>query len=147
MKTTLHYKGHRWTNEEIVSLMASWSKGVSPQDIAKRLRVTPYAVAKMVVRLRLNGIPLERRRKGHVLGRYNTPWTQADVEYLLSRRKQRATMDEIATDLGRTHNAIQGMIQRLQQEGVSVPMYGMGVRRLWDPNTLRAILAGAAPDQ
>jgi predicted transcriptional regulator len=150
MEKTPHYKGHRWTQDEIVSLMGMWQEGKHPTEIADKLNVTPFAVSRMIVKLRKNGIPLERRRRGHVAGRANTLWTHAEIEYLIRRRRERATMDEIASELGRTHHAVQAMIQKLRSEDVPVPMYGMGVRRLWDPNSLRAIfrdLSGVASEE
>ena len=137
MKKTPHYKGHRWSQEEVVALMAMWADGKAPSEIADHLNVTPFAVAKMVVRMRANGIPLQRRTRGHVAGRSNKPWTHSEVEFLIRRRRDRATMDSIALDLGRTHYSVSAMIQKLQSEGVDVPMYGMGVRRLWDATSLR----------
>lgn len=145
MKTTTHYKGHRWTDGEIKTLMSMWAQGYPPAEIAEALNATPFAIAKMVVRLRKSGIPLTRRKRGHVAGRSNQPWTQAEVEYLVRRRRERATMDEIATDLGRTPYGVAGMIQKLRGEDVQVPMYGMGVRRLWDPTSLRATFLEILP--
>lgn len=145
MKTTTHYKGHRWTQEELVALMAMWAEGKSPQEIGVALGSTPFAVAKMVVRLRKNGIPLERRTRGHVAGRGQMLWTQSEVEYLIRRRRERATMDEIAVELGRTFCGVQAMIGKLRREHVQVPMYGNGVRRLWDANQLRATFLEITP--
>lgn len=145
MKTTLHYKGHRWTQEELIALMAMWAEGKSPQEIADHLHATPFAVAKMVSKMRKNGIPLTRRRRGHPAGRSNTLWTQGEVEYLIRRRIERATADEIAVELGRNFSAIHGMVQKLQAELVQVPMYGNGMRRLWDANALRATFLGITP--
>ena len=146
MKMTPHYKGHRWTQSEIVGLMGLWAKGKSPDEIAEALHVTSKAVATMVVRLRKQGIPLERRKRGHIAGRGCKPWTQAEVEYLIRRRRERATMDEIAHDLGRTLYGIQGMIQKMRGEEVPVPMFGMGVRRLYDVNALRATFLSVPTD-
>jgi biotin operon repressor len=137
MKKTKYYKGHRWTNEELKKLMKMWADGESVYDISDQLNCGKNAIQKMVVRLRKEGIPLERRRRGHVVGRSNKLWTQAEVEYLLRRRYEKATVEEIGMDLGRTWNAVNAMIQKLRSEDVSVPMMGQGVRRLWNPNTLK----------
>ena len=141
MKETTFYKGHRWTQEEIVAVMALWAEKLSPQEIASRMNSTPFAIAKLVVRLRKLGIPLERRHRGHVAGRSNKPWTQAEIEYLIRRRRERSTLDEISFDLGRTHSAVSAMVGKLRSNDVPVPMYGNGVRRLWDANSLRATFA------
>ena len=132
-------QGHRWSQEELIALMAEWAAGCSPQEIGDKLNVTPMAVAKMVVKLRKNGIPLTRRTRGHKAGRSNQLWTQSEVEYLIRRREERATLDEIAADLGRTHSAINAMVSVLNREEVTVPMLGKGKRRLWDPTPLRAL--------
>lgn len=145
MKTTIHYKGHRWSQAEIVALMAQWSEGKPPAEIAEGLKVSPFAVGKMVVRLRKQGIPLKRRTRGHVAGRANQPWTQGEIEYLIRQRGERATMDEIAMAIGRTPLAIAAMIQKLRGEHVQVPMFGNGVRRLYDMNALRATFLESTP--
>ncbi len=146
MKKTTTFKGHRWTDDELTALMGMWADGRSPFHIAKTLGVTPKAVDKMVVRLRQNGIPLQRRTKGHVAGRSNKPWTQSEVEHLMRRRKERATMDEIASDMGRTHHAINAMITKLRREGVPIMMFGQGVRRLWNRDSLIAVFNGDETD-
>lgn len=140
VEKTPFYKGHRWTQEQIIAVMGMWQDaGLSPAEIADKVKSTPFAISKLVVRLRKQGIPLQRRRRGLVAGRTNQLWTQAEVEYLIRRRRERATMDEIASELGRTPHAVQAMIQTLRREDVPVPMYGMGVRRLWDANNLRVV--------
>lgn len=140
MKQTEHNKGHRWTNEELKTLMNLWQNGNSTEEIATQLNSTKLAIGRMVVRLRKNGIPLARRTKGHVAGRSNKPWTQAEVEYLMRRRNEKATAEEIGNDLGRTPNAVHGMIQNLVHEGVSIAMQGQGVRKLWDANLLKSTM-------
>lgn len=134
-------KGHRWTNEQLKELMALWEKNESLEVIAHQLSSTQNAVAKMVVRLRSNGIPLTRRNKGHRVGRHDQSWTQAEVEYLVRRRHQQATSEAIAFELGRSISAISAMIQKLRSESVNVPMLGCGVRRLWDSNMLKGSFA------
>ena len=134
--------GHRWTDPELKSLMASWSEGYEVDLIAENLNVTRAAVLKMVLKLRANGIPLARRTKGHFAGRRNKPWTQEEVEYLVRRRDQQATTEAIAVELQRSWAAVQAMVMKLRQEGVQVKMLGCGVRRLWSPEKLRESALG-----
>ena len=140
MKKQSH--GHRWTDEELKSLMASWSEGWEVDLIASNLNVSRSAVLKMVLKLRANGIPLTKRTKGHAAGRRNKPWTQEEVEYLVRRRDQQATTEAIAVELQRTWGAVQNMVMKLRQEGVPVKMLGCGVRRLWSPEKLRESAVG-----
>jgi len=139
MKKTMHYKGHRWTNDELVTLMKMWANDEMVSDIAAELKSTNVSILKQVQRLRANGIPLAKRSKGHEPGKSNHSWTQSDVEYLIRRRNERATSEQIAIELLRTPNAVDGMIQRLRKENITVAMRGNGVRRLWDVNILKAI--------
>lgn len=140
MKETLHYKGHRWTNEEIKSLMKFWVEEKTLTEIATELKVTQTALLKQIQRLRKNGIPLPRRRNGHITGVRNRNWTHGETEYLLRRRNEKATSEEIGAELGRTTNAVDGMIQQLRKENVGVAMRGCGVRRLWDAEGLKGVL-------
>lgn len=142
MKETQHSKGHRWTNEELKVLSAMWVAGKSVQAIGDALEVSAYAVGKMVVRMRDQGIPLPRRNAGHVAGRRNEPWSQSEVEYVVRRRQERATGEQIALELQRSISGVFGMIQRLRKDGVDVPMLGQGVHKKWDANTLKAALVG-----
>lgn len=139
MKTTKHYHGHRWTTDELKQLMQRWADREPLADIAEALGVTQTAVLKMVQRLRTNGVPLERRTKGHIAGRSNKPWTQGEVEYLIRRRDEKATSEEIAIELGRTTNAVNSMIGQLRSQQVDVAMRGCGVRRLWNADALKVV--------
>jgi biotin operon repressor len=139
MKKTKHYTGHRWSTEELKQLMALWSSGESLESIASTINVTTAAVLKTVGRLRQNGIPLQRRTRGHVANRTNKPWTQGEVEYLLRRREEKATSEEIANELGRTWAAVSAMIGNLRSENVPVAMRGNGVRRLWNADSLKGV--------
>lgn len=139
MKKTAHYKGHRWTTEELKTLMALWAEKQDIKSIAEALNVTTASVLKMVVKLRKNGVPLERRKRGHVAGRSNKLWTQGEVEYLIRRRSELATCDSIATELGRTWSAVNAMIGELRKQQVPVAMLGHGVRRLWNAEELKAV--------
>lgn len=145
MKTTKHYKGHRWTTDELRKLMELWAAKTELPAIAEQLKSSTASVLKMVQKLRKNGIPLERRRKGHVAGRTNKLWTQGEVEYLLRRRVEKATVEEIAIELGRSIQGVHGMIQKLRGEGVPVAMFGQGVRRLWNADALKGV-AIQSPD-
>ena len=130
--------GHRWTQAELVELMRLWDAEAELDEIATAFGVTRFAVGKMVGRLRANGIPLKLRTRGHRAGRRNQSWTQAEVEYLVRRRKDRATAEQIAVELDRTFPGVQGMIAALRREEVPVQMLGSGVRRLWNADILRA---------
>jgi biotin operon repressor len=145
MKKTTHYKGHRWTTDELRQLMLAWAAGDGLYAIADSLNVTLSAVLKMIQKLRKNGIPMQRRHGGHVAGRSYRSWTQGEVEYLIRRREEKATCEEIGVELGRTPNAVHGMIQKLRQEQVPVAMRGNGVRRLWNADELKAV-AVQSPD-
>lgn len=129
--------GHRWTNDELKVLANAWQSSVPAEIIGKHLLVSAYAVRKMAFKLRQNGIPLTYHRKGHVAGRRNMLWSQSEVEYLIKRRKDKATAEEIATELNRTFMGVQGMIAKLKSEKVHVGMLGCGKRRLWNADVLR----------
>lgn len=136
MKKTTFYKGHKWTPDEVRKLMALWADEEPLPLIAEALNQTTSAVLKMVQRLRKEGIPLARRRRGHVAGRANKPWSQGEVEFLIRRRSEKATLEDIGVALGRSWNAVGAMVQTLRKEGVPIAMLGNGVRRLWDANAL-----------
>lgn len=142
MKKTVHYKGHRWTNEEIKLLMKMWGEERTIDEIGEALNTTRYALNKMVTRLRNEGVPLKHRTKGNTADRAFNLWSQGEVEYLVRRRQEKATAEEIASELGRTYIAVQGMIQKLRKEGVNVPMRGNGVRRKWCPLQLNCAIEG-----
>ena len=139
MKKTTHYKGHRWTHEELIKLMQLWANEVPILDIANQLKSTQISILKQVQRMRKDGIPLARRRKGHVANKSNNCWTQGEVEYLLRRRNEKATSNDIAIELERTPNAVDAMIQKLRKENVKVAMRGNGVRRLWNAESLKIL--------
>lgn len=139
MKTTTHYKGHRWTNEELKQLMQMWAADIPIETIASELKSTHTSILKQVQRLRTNGIPLKRRDKGHRNGIKNTLWTQGEIEYLLRKRNEKATSEEIGIQLGRSANAVDAMIAKLRKEEVDIKMRGNGVRKLWDAEALKAV--------
>jgi len=139
MKTTTHYKGHRWTTAELRDLMKYWQDGVVLADIAEVLNATQSSVLKMVQKLRKSGIPLERRERGNIAGKSYKPWTAGEVEYLIRRRSEKATSVEIAVELQRTGNAVDAMIAKLRKENVPVAMRGQGVRKLWNPDALKGV--------
>lgn len=146
MKKTAHYTGHKWTEAELISLMKLWADDEPLAVIAGELNSSQTAILKQVQRMRKAGVPLSRRRKGHVAGRTNKSWTQAEVEYLIRRRNEKSTSEEIAIELNRTPNAVDAMIQKLRKEDVPVKMRGNGVRRLWDAETLKAVALHVIPD-
>jgi hypothetical protein len=132
--------GHRWTNEEIADLMRAWARGDESAAIAARFEITQRGLHKMITRLRAAGVPLLPRKAGHRAGQHNRPWRQADVEYVIRRRREHATAEQIASELDRTYSGVNGLIQRARNgEGVPVPMLGSGKRRLWDPTLLMAL--------
>lgn len=140
MKKTKHYKGHRWTNEELKVLMKMWDSDASMIEIQEELKVTNTSLLKQIQRLRKNGVPLKRRDNGHPVGLKNRCWTQGEVEYLVRRRNEKATSEEIGAEIGRTPHAVAAMISKLRKELVEVPMRGNGVKRLWDAEALKAVV-------
>lgn len=139
MKTTTHYKGHKWTNDELKTIMSMWAENASLLDIANAVKSTTVSVLKQVQRMRQNGIPLNKRRVGHQKGVKYGAWTQGEVEYLLRRRNEKSTSEEIGAQLNRSSNAVDAMIQKLRKEGVDIAMRGNGVRRLWSAESLKAV--------
>ena len=140
MKETAFYKGHRWTHEELVSLMQMWSDDIPLDEIAKALKSTTSAVSKTVVRLRQNGIPLKRRH--HLItggSKQFAPWTDEEYSYVMRRRQERATVDEIAREINRSHHSVNAAIQKLRKNEIEVAMYGQGVRRKYSFETLKII--------
>lgn len=125
--------GHRWTNEQIRTLMSLWDKEQPISEIASQLSVSKNATQKMITRLRGEGIPLKRRTRGHIAGHRNNPWSQSQIEYLIRRRMERATSEEIANELDRSIYGVSAMIQTLRKEGVRVAAFGSGCRRKWNP--------------
>lgn len=139
MKKTTHYTGHRWTTEEMRTLMQMWANDEELKVIAEKLEVTTASILHTVNRLRHSGIPLKRRTRGHKAGRQYQLWTQGEVEYLVRRREEKATCEEIAVDLGRSWSAVNAMINKLRQEQVPIAMRGNGVRRLWNADLLKGV--------
>lgn len=128
--------GHRWTNEELKSLLRMWNEGRDVDEIALTLGVTRFSVLKMSQRLRKEGIPMPRRTGGHKAGRSNMLWTQSEIDYLVKRRKDGATSETIAAEIDRTCNSVQMMILNLKKEGVNITSLGRGSRRLWSTEAL-----------
>lgn len=135
--------GHRWTNEEMASLIRMWGDEIPQSDIAVALGVSIPAMNKVVTKLRNAGVPLKYRQKGAVAGRSNKPWSQSEVEYLMRRRTERISVSQIAAEMNRTPYALSAMIAKLREEGVHVAMLGQGVRKLWNPDLLRGITQDA----
>lgn len=133
---------HRWTDAEMKRFIGLWIAGRELDDIAREFTTTRYAINKMAGRLRRDGVPLPRRNAGHRAGRRNTLWTPQEVEYLVRRRNDKISAEQIAEELDRSFLAVQGMLQRLRLEGVSVRRLGQGTRRLWNPDSLRAAIVG-----
>jgi transposase len=133
---------HRWTETEMRELIGMWLSDKPTEDIARHFGVRPRTIYRLAGRIRREGVPLPKRKLGHVAGRHQKPWTQEEVEYIVRRRNERANAQQIAEELDRTHNAVSAMIYKLRQEGVNVRLIGHGTRRLWDPASLRAAMAG-----
>lgn len=134
--------GHRWTEAEMREFIGMWISEKPTEEIAAHFGVTARSICNLSQRVRRQGVPLPRRKQGHIAGRRNLPWTQEEAEYLVRRRNERATAEQIAKELNRTHNGIAGMIERLRREGVNVRMLGKGTRRLWSAEAMRAAMAG-----
>jgi biotin operon repressor len=132
----------RWTEAEMRRFIGMWIEGKELDDICEAFGTTRYAINKLAGRLRRDGVPLPRRNAGHRAGRRNQLWTPSEVEFLIRRRNEKATAEQIALELDRSFLAIQGMIQKLRLEGVRVRQLGRGTRKLWDPEMLKAAMAG-----
>ncbi len=141
MKST-HKSGTKWSEQQMLAFVGMWIEGKDIEDIANHFNVSRHAINTLATRMRREGVPLPRRKAGHVAKRRNTPWTQEEVEYLVRRRGDRATAETIAEELGRSFLAVQAMIAKLRAEGVAVRMLGNGVRRLWCPEKLKVAMAG-----
>lgn len=138
--TTKH--AHRWTEAQMREFIGMWIAGKELDHIAEHFKLSPRSISKMAMRLRRNGVPLPKRNPGHRAGRYNKPWTQEEVEYLIRRRNEKATAEQIADELDRTYNGVAAIIGKLRSEGVNVRLLGQGTRRLWSAEKLRAAIAG-----
>ena len=138
MKQTMN--GHRWTNEEIMKLTKLWLSGDDTAVIAKKMGCSLSALNKITVRLRKSGFLVPYKRSGHKAGRTNKPWTQSEVEYLLRRREEGSTSEEIASELDRTFYGILGMLQSLRKHDVNFTNHGQGRRKLWDSEKLQLAL-------
>lgn len=134
--------GHRWSEAEMREFIGLWMSNADILDMAKLFSVRPRTLYRLAGRLRREGIPLPKRKQGHVAGRHQKPWTQEEVEYLVRRRNDRANSQQIAEELDRTQNAVAAMIDKLRKEGVNIRMLGQGSRKLWSAASLRAAIAG-----
>lgn len=139
--------GHRWTQTEIKKLMRMWADGEPVPEIAKALKTSRAAISKHVVRLRQNGIPLQRRTRGNFAGRSGRAWTAGEIEFLIRRRDEKATSEEIAIAIGRSWQAVSAMIYKLRCENVPIAMRGSGVRRLYDLEALKGVAVQMASIQ
>lgn len=129
---------NRWTTEQLIKFAALWAADVPIQEIVTEFGCSATAVRRLVVRLRQDGIPLKRRRAGNMAGKHSIPWTQEDVQYLIRRRNEGATGEQISIELNRTFGAIQCMVQAVRKSGASIKMFGSGRRRLWDVDKINA---------
>ena len=134
--------GHRWTNDELLKLISGWIEGKELDELADMFGCTRHGINKQVSRLRRDGVVLPRRQNGHLAGRRNQPWTQSEVEFLVRRRNDSVSAEQIGVELGRSFLAVQAMIQNLRKEGIDLRMLGCGVRKLWSADTLKGAVAG-----
>ena len=134
--------GHRWTDEELKRFIGEWLSGKETSEIAAAFGVSIAACNKIALRIRKEGIALPYKKRGHVAGRTNMAWKQEEVEYVIRRRAEGATNDEIASELDRTIYSILGILQKLREDGVSYQRNGGGRKRLWNSEKLRMAIAG-----
>lgn len=137
-----HNNGHRWTEKELRLLISMHIEGKEYPEIAKHFGVTVGGLHKQLCRLREEGINLPRRRNGHKGGRTNKPWTQEEIEWVIRRRQESATAEQIANELKRSFFGVQGIIHTLRKKGIKVKMLGQGMRRLWSVDSVNAAIAG-----
>lgn len=135
-------KYHKWTVAQLQQLIGDWCAGMSLDAMCEKYGATRFAITKQVLRMRKDGVAIPRRTPGHVPEQCNKLWSQGEVEYLIRRRNDRATAEQIASELGRTFLGVQAMIRKLRDEGVPVQMLGNGVRRQWDAEQLKGAVAG-----
>ena len=136
-----HVKNSKWTNEMMLSFIGMWIDGRSLEEIAEHFSVSRHAVNKMAGRMRRDGIKLKRRNAGHVTQRSNSLWTQSEIEYLIRRRSEGVSSEQIGEELGRSFLAVQGMIARLSKEGASIKKLGSGQKRLWSIEAVNMAVA------
>ena len=137
-----NHTGHRWTDEELKRLIAMWLSGVGLEEVAGSFGITMSAVTKQVTRMRRNGIPLPHRKRGNKAGRRQRLWTQEEVEYIVRRRRDGITAEQLAIELDRTFYGVQAMVLKLRKEGVAIRSLGGGRTRLYNVDTLREAVAG-----
>lgn len=133
---------HRWTDAELKTLIALWTGDKPIDDIAAHFGVTRHAINAQVWRMRAQGVPIPRRKSGTQAGRAHTNWTQEEIEFLVRRRRDGATAEQIGVELARSFCAVQGMVQTIRKQGVDIPMFGSGKRRLWSVANLQVAMSG-----
>jgi transposase len=111
--TRCHYFNHRkpWDKLEIDRLQNLCDDNNSTSEIAKHLGRTQDSVKEAIKRLRAKGLikTTNKRIPSNVKVRYpnyGTPWTEADVEFLMNLRIKKASMREMIRQLGRTRSSI-----------------------------------------
>lgn len=130
--------GHRWTHEELTSLIGMWQDDAPLSVLAEKFNTTTYAIGKTIQRLRKVSIPLKHRVRGNN-GKTYRKWTQSETEYLIRRRASHATCEEIANELNRSANAVNGMVQKLARENVPIVMRGDGRTKLYNIEELKLV--------
>lgn len=141
-KASEHKPHTKWTEAEMREFIGMWIAGKEIDEIAQHFNVSRHAINVMATRMRREGVPLPRRKKGHRAERQNKPWTQEEVEYLVRRRNEKVSCEVIGVELGRSFLAVQAMVRKLKSEGVDVGEFGKGARRLWSPEKLNMAIAG-----
>lgn len=132
---------HRWTDTELKVLIAMWTSDKPIDEIASHFGVTRHAINAQVWRMRAQGVPIPRRTAGTKLGRAYANWTQEEIEFLVRRRRDGATAEQIGVELARSFCAIQAMVQTIRKQGVDIPMFGSGKKRLWSAANLQVAIS------
>lgn len=128
---------HRWTTDELKQLMSLWQSNESADDISALMGHSVHTINRMVGRLRKQGIPLKNHECGARKHRSYHAWSQGECEYLVRRRSDGATTEEIAIELNRTYAAVCGMIQQLRKGDVQLRRLGSGRHAFYDLDVLR----------
>lgn len=135
-------KHHRWTVPQLQQLICDWCAGMNLDAMCEKYGATRFAINKQILRMRQEGVSIPRRNAGHLPEQRDKPWTQSEIEYLVRRRNDRITAEQIGIELGRTFLGIQNMIRVLRKEGVPIQMLGNGTRKQWCAERLKAACAG-----
>lgn len=129
-----HKHGHKWTDNEIEQLLDLWISDKTKEEIANEMNTTIAALNCFTKRLRKQGVPFPRRKAGHKRGISNRYWTQEDVDYLMRRRMQGISHEQIAKELDKTFLSVQSMTHKIRREGINFALrFASGQKKLWNP--------------